>query len=142
MRKLAWLVCIVLLFGFAAGCRKAEPVSADDQAIRAALQKYLAERGTLNISAMDMDMKQVNVTGNTATARVEFRAKGSGAGMEMTYNFERKGDTWAVKSSQNTGGLTHPPIDQSATPASPGELPSGHPPVTAPDKAATPPKKN
>lgn len=142
MRKRLLFGWVALLLAFTAGCGKATPVNADEQAIRAALQKYLAGRGTLNISAMDMDVKQVNVTGNTAQARVEFKAKGSGAGMEMTYNFERQGDTWVVKSSQNTGGLTHPPTDPGAMPPPSGELPAGHPPVTAPEKTATPPKKN
>lgn len=113
---------------------------------------------------MDMNVKQVNVTGNTAQARVEFKAKGSGAGMEMTYNLERQADGWVVKSSQNTGGLTHPPVDAGSmppgsAPTGSGDLPAGHPQITTPSqpssalppghppvrdqgKAPAPPKKN
>jgi hypothetical protein len=79
--------------------------------------------------------------------------------MEMTYNFERQNGAWVVKTSQNTGGLTHPPIDQGAAPASGsdalpsnhpqvttpaqtgGALPPGHPPISAPNKTSPPPKK-
>ena len=144
MKKLLTFGLILALLTLAAGCKK-DQASRDQQAIRAAMQKYLAERGTLNLDAMEMDVKQATVTGDTAEAQVEFRAKQGGAGMQMSYKLQRQGDHWVVTGSQATGmGMAHPPLGQ-ATPSTPpsGQLPAGHPPITEPGKApAGPAKKN
>ncbi len=159
MRRHLLFFGLALFLFSAAACNKNSGANPDDAAIRAAVQKYLSGRPGLNVSAMDVNVKQVSIAGNTAQARVEFKAKGSGAGMEMTYNLERQGNTWVVKTSQNTGGLNHPPTDQGTSPAAGGELPAGHPPITAPQqpsgtlpaghppitepgKTSSPPKKN
>lgn len=159
MIKRLFLAGVALALVCAGGCNKNPATNPDETAIRAALQKYLASRPGLKVSAMDTNVKQVTVTGNTAQARVEFKARGSGAGMEMTYNLERQNGAWVVKTSQNTGGLTHPPIDQGAPPAgdpdalplnhpqvtTPGQtgdaLPPGHSPISEPNKSTPPPKK-
>jgi hypothetical protein len=159
MIKRLLFVSAALVLLCSAGCNKTAATNPDETAIRAALQTYLASRPGLNVSAMETNVKQVIVTGNTAQAKVEFKAKGSGAGMEMTYNLERLNGAWAVKTSQNTGGLSHPPIDQGAAPASGsdalpsnhpqvttpaqsgGVLPAGHPPISDPGKTTPPPKK-
>src|SRR5713226_1160681 len=86
-----------------AACKKGG-ASNDNQAIRAAVQQHLAQRGTLNMPAMDMDVKQVSIQGDQATAQVEFRAKQGGPGMLMSYNLQRQGGAWAVTSSRPAGG--------------------------------------
>jgi hypothetical protein len=120
-----------------AACKKGGAGN-DNQAIRAAVQQHLVQRSTLNMSAMDMDVKQVSIQGDQATAQVEFRAKQGGPGMLMSYNLQRQGGAWVVTSSRPTGGeMSHPPTDGSMPPsAAPGgapsgttELPPSHPPV-------------
>jgi hypothetical protein len=141
MRRRLVFASLAVLLACVAGCNRNAPPKSEEPAIRAALQKYLASRTGLNLAAMDMTVKQISVTGNTAQARVEFKAKQSGEGMEMTYNLERQGNDWVVKTSQNTSGMAHPLAD-AGTSGSGGALPAGHPPVTDPSKTSTPPKKN
>jgi len=129
--RLIGALFLLLLLAFASACKKNSPASGDDAAIRSALQTYLASRTGLNLSAMDMSVKQINANGDTATAVVEFRAKQTGATMDMTYSLQRQSGTWTVKGSQNTGGMSHPPTDQGTMPPAPGALPPGHPPVSS-----------
>ena len=65
MSRLALLLCLIAaLFGFGA-CKK--QVS-DNDAIRAGILQHLTSVGTLNMSAMDMDVRSVSVNGNLAHA--------------------------------------------------------------------------
>jgi outer membrane lipoprotein-sorting protein len=75
MMKRLLLAGAALALVCAGGCNKTATTNPDENAIRAALQSYLASRPGLNISAMDTNVKQVSVTGNTAQARVEFKAE-------------------------------------------------------------------
>ena len=60
------------LFGLSA-CKKQ---ASDNDAIRAGILQHLASIGTLNMSAMDMDLRSVAVTGNQAAVKkIELRAK-------------------------------------------------------------------
>ena len=143
------------LFGLSA-CKKQ---TNDSDGIRAGILRHLTSIGTLNMSAMEMDMRSVAVTGNQAHAEVEFRAKNSGppgGGMQVAYDLEKRGDAWVVLKSQPLGGMQHPSASQnpaanqpvhsmpnfnellnpSGTPAQ-GALPPGHPPVSS-QKAASP----
>ena len=150
---------ITLALGLAAalflsdGCKK-QP--SDNDAIRAGILQHLSGVGTLNMSAMDMDIRSVSINGNQAHAEVVFRPKNSGpagAGMQVAYNLEKRDGAWVVQKSQTTGGMIEHPdpnknphqnqdvhsgslpnfsdiVNPAGTPAQ-GALPPGHPPVNA-----------
>jgi len=167
MRHLAWALGVAAaLFGLSA-CKKQVN---DNDAIRAGILQHLTSIGTLNMSAMEMDMRSVAVTGKQAHAEVEFRPKNGGpqgGGMQVAYDLEKRGDAWVVLKSQPLGGMQHPTTGQnpganqpvhsmpnfneilnpSGAPAQ-GTLPRGHPPVNSQQPATpsasqdqTPPKK-
>jgi hypothetical protein len=111
-----------------------------DEAIRDALLTYLSQRSGLNMSAMDVDIKQVTQEGDHAEAQVEFRTKQGDARMQMTYKFERQGDNWVVKGSSGTAGSGHPAIPEgSPQPGATAELPPGHPAVPPVHGTGNPP---
>jgi hypothetical protein len=132
----------------------------DNDAIRAGILRHLTSIGTLNMSAMEMDMRSVAVTGNRAHAEVEFRAKNSGppgGGMQVAYDLEKRGDAWVVLKSQPLGGMQHPSTSQNPganqpvhsmpnfnellnPPGAPGQatLPPGHPAVNPQQPSSTP----
>lgn len=141
MPKGKFVAALILLLAALAGCKKADK---DQNAIRAALRDHLSTRPSINISAMDMDVKKVTIDGNQAQAEVEFRAKQGGGAVTVTYALERRGDSWVVKASQTPGGMTHPGVgtDASPTGAQPGTLPPGHPPLSSPPKTPSQPTKN
>lgn len=158
MKRIAWtLGLMIALLGLSA-CKKQ---ASDNDAIRAGILQHLTSIGTLNMSAMDMDMRSVAVTGNQAHAEVEFRAKNSGSpggGMQVAYDLEKRGGAWIVLKSQPLGGMQHPTSGQNPSanqpvhsmpnfsellnPSgnAPGQttLPPGHPPVST-QKSASPP---
>lgn len=135
------------------GLNACKKQTSDNEAIRAGILLHLTSIGTLNMSAMDMDMRSVAVAGNQAHAEVEFRAKNSGpqgGGMQVAYDLEKRGGAWVVLKSQPLGGMQHPAtnqspganqpvhsmpnfkelMDPSGAPAQ-GALPPGHPPVSS-----------
>lgn len=156
MKRIALaLPLAVALLGLSA-CKKQEN---DNEAIRAGILQHLASIGTLNMSAMEMDMRSVAVTGNQAHAEVEFRAKNSGSpggGMQVVYDLEKRGGAWVVLKSQPLGGMQHPSTSQNPSanqpvhsmpnfnellnPGAPGQatLPPGHPPVNSRQSSSTP----
>ena len=83
MKRLAPAIgVLVLLIGIGA-CKKQ---ANDKDAIRAGILQHLTSIGTLNMSAMDMDVRSVAINGNQAHAEVEFRPKTGGvpgAGIEL-----------------------------------------------------------
>ena len=149
-------VCVLGLFVtllLRSGCRKQ---LSDNDGIRAGILQHLNGVGTLNMSAMEMDIQSVSVNGNQAHAEVVFRPKTGappGAGMQVAYNLEKRDGAWVVQKTQPTGGMIqHPDPNQNphqnqnvhsgslpnfsdimnpaGTPAQ-GALPPGHPPVNA-----------
>lgn len=147
----------IALFGSTA-CKKQ---ANDNDAIRAGILQHLTSIGTLNMSAMDVDMRSVAVTGNQAHAEVEFRVKNSGpsgGGMQVAYDLEKRGGAWVVLKSQPLGGMQHPNTNQKpsanqpvhsmpnfnellnppSSASSQTALPPGHPPVSS-SQAASPP---
>ena len=151
MKRFAPTVGILLLLIGIAACKK--QANAND-AIRAGILQHLTSIGTLNMSAMDMDIQSVSVNGNQAHAEVEFRPKNGGtpgAGMHIAYNLEKRDGAWVVLKSQSLGGMiqhpdpgqnpqTNPDVHSGAipnfneilnpsAPATKGALPPGHPPV-------------
>jgi hypothetical protein len=153
----AWLSAALLVSG---GCKK-QP--SDNDAIRAGLLQHLNGVGTLNMSAMEMDIRSVSVNGNQAHAEVVFRPKTGapdGAGMQVAYNLEKRDGAWVVQKSQPTGGMIQHP-DTSKNPqqnpdvhsgslpnfsdivnpagaAPQGQLPPGHPPINSPPPNSQP----
>jgi len=135
------------------GCKKE---ASDNDGIRAGIMQHLTAVGTLNISAMQMDIRNVSINGNQARADVEFRPQtGSapGTGMQVAYNLEKRDGAWTVLKTQAAGGMMqHPDPNQnphqnqavhstslpnfnsilspSGSPAQ-GTLPQGHPQVAA-----------
>ena len=104
----AALGIIVSLMGVGACKRQAS----DNDAIRAGILQHLTSIGTLNMSAMDMDIRSVTVNGNQAHAEVEFRPKNNGtpgAGMHVAYNLEKRDGAWVVLKSQALGGMIQHP---------------------------------
>jgi hypothetical protein len=131
------------------GCKKQQ---SDKDAIRAGILQHLTAVGTLNISAMEMDIRNVSINGNQAHAEVEFRPKtgaAPGTGMQVAYNLEKREGLWTVLKTQAAGGMMQHPdpnqnphqnqavhsgslpdfnavLNPAAAPA-PSALPPGHP---------------
>ena len=154
---------LVLALGLAGGllgvgaCTKQ---ASDGAAIRSGIMQHLSAIGTLNMSAMDMDVRSVSINGNQAHAEVEFRPKGgaSGAGMQVAYNLEKRDGAWVVLKTEPLGSkFEHPDPNQNphkrqdvhsgelpnfsdvlnpvASPRAKA-LPAGHPPVGSAEPAS------
>src|SRR3984893_9363242 len=134
------------------GCQKKVT---DDDAIRAAINKHLLAIGTLNLQAMEMDVTQVAVQDDHATAQVTFRPKTgapAGAAMQVAYQLERREGNWNVMKTAAAGGMIEHPgsgtnphgpaqgavhnslpnfqeMLGSPNPDATSTLPPGHPPV-------------
>jgi hypothetical protein len=146
---LALVLSGTLLLG--TGCKKQQ---SDNDAIRAGIMQHLSAVGTLNMSAMEMNIRGVSINGNQAHAEVEFRPKSGappGAGMQVAYNLEKRDGAWVVQKTQPTGGMIqhpdpnknpqqNPDVHSGSLPnfsdivnptgARPqGALPPGHPPI-------------
>ncbi len=158
MRNVAAVLGLSAALLLGGGCKKQQ---SEHDTIRAGIQQHLNGVGTLNMSAMEMDIRTVSVNGNQARAEVVFRPKAgapAGAGMQVAYNLEKRDGAWVVQKTQPVGGtIQHP--DPSKNPhqdqdmhsgslpnfsdivnpagAVPqGALPPGHPPVNAPQSNA------
>lgn len=110
---------LVLALGLAAGLLGASACkqqASDSAAIRSGILQHLTTIGTLNMSAMDVDIRSVSVNGNQAHAEVEFRPKNNttlGAGMQVAYNLEKRDDRWIVMKALPLGGMIqHPDPNQ------------------------------
>jgi len=160
MRKLVPNLGIFAALLFGAGCKQ-QP--SDSDAIRAGIVQHLNGVGTLNMSAMEMDIRSVSINGNQALADVVFRPKigaPPGAGMQVAYNLEKRDGVWIVQKTQPTGGVIQHPdtnknphlnqdvhsgslpnfsdvLNPTGAPAQ-GALPPGHPPVNSPPAASEP----
>jgi hypothetical protein len=135
-----FLLAFVLALSSAACSRNTSqaPAAAGDerQAIEAALNKYLAERGTINVSAMDVKIEDLKISGDRADAQVLFRTKQGEGEMRMAYVLARQNNVWTVQAPpRSESGMPHEGV---AMPQGQTALPSGHPPVTTP---APPPTK-
>jgi hypothetical protein len=153
MKRMALALGLSATLFLGGGCKK-QP--SDSDAIRAGIMQHLAGVGTLNMTAMEVDLRSVSINGNQAHAEVEFRPKTGGppgAGMQVAYNLEKRDGAWVVQKSQPLGGMIqHPDANQnphrnqdvhscglpnfnevlnpSGAPAQ-GALPPGHPPVNS-----------
>jgi hypothetical protein len=150
---------ITVLFSFSA-CKKQQN---DNDAIRAAIILHLSGLKTLNLDAMEMDLRNVTINGDQADAEVEFRPKTgapAGAGMQVSYNLEKRDGAWLVLKSQAAGGMiqhpdpgqnphTNPGVHPGGLPnfsdilnpggaTAQGSLPPGHPPINPQPTASAP----
>lgn len=94
------------------GCKKG---ASDSDGIRAGIMQHLTAVGTLNINAIQMDIRDVSINGNQAHAEVEFRPKtgAPGTGMQVAYNLEKRDGTWMVLKTKAAGGMMqHPDPNQ------------------------------
>lgn len=151
MKRFATTALLFVAFFLTGGCKQ-HP--SDNDAIRAGILQHLTAVGTLNISAMQMDIRSVSVNGNQAQAEVEFHPKtgaATGAGMQVAYNLEKRDGSWVVLKTQAAGGMIrhpnpNPPQNQNvhsssfpkfsevlnpSVAAAQGALPPGHPPVAS-----------
>jgi hypothetical protein len=153
MKRLALALGLSAALLVAGACKKQQN---DNDAIRAGIMQHLTGVGTLNMGAMDMDIRSLSINGNQARAEVEFRPKtgaAQGAGMQVAYNLEKRDGAWVVLKTQANGGMIqHPDPNQNphqnqnvhpgdlpnfsdilnpAGPPTPGVLPPGHPPVNS-----------
>jgi hypothetical protein len=160
MKSSALALGLSVVIVFAGGCKKQ---SSDNDAIRAGIMQHLTSVGTLNISAMVVDIRSVSINGDQAHAEVEFRPKtggAPGAGMQVAYNLEKRDSAWVVLKSQPLGGvIQHPDPNQNprqnqavhsgslpnfndvlnpAGTAAQGALPPGHPPINSQQSNARP----
>jgi hypothetical protein len=153
MRRTGLAVWLSAVLSVGGGCKK-QP--SDNDAIRAGIMQHLNGVGTLNMSAMEMDIRSVSINGNQAHAEVVFRPKTgapAGAGMQVSYNLEKRDGAWVVQKTQSNGGMIQHPdpnknphqnpdahsgglpnfsdiVNPAGAPAQ-GALPPGHPPVNS-----------
>jgi hypothetical protein len=154
MKRICLIVILAGGISAGAGCKK-QQTAADG--IREGIRQHLASLNTLNLSAMEMNVSNVTVNGNTAEAQVEYVPKTgapAGAGMRVSYSLEKHGGQWAVVKTGSLGGaIDHPApganphtqpirgdvhgnlpnfrelIPPAGTPDAKAALPPGHPPV-------------
>jgi len=69
--------------------------------------QHLTAVGTLNMSAMDMDVRSVSIMASSARrgciSAEDWRT--AGAGMQIAYNLEKRDGAWVVKNSQSVDGM-------------------------------------
>ncbi len=108
--------------------------------VESAVRKHLSRRSDLDMSSMDLTIRQVEVAGDTAQATVGFEVKGKPeAAMAMQYSLAKQNGEWVVQAQPSGhGGMApqnapsqglppgHPPAGGGSQTQ---ELPQGHPPV-------------
>lgn len=99
----------------------ASPSSSDP--VQAAVITYLTEVRGLDLSKMDLALKNQKVEGDKATCDATFTVKGSPdmPPMEYSYELAKEAGAWKVTASKSKGAA------HAGTPAPGGEMPSGHP---------------
>jgi hypothetical protein len=143
------LFVVVLLAGTIAapGCQKQQKTASDG--IREGIEQHLSSLKTLNLSAMDMNVTGVAVTGDTAQAQVEYVPKTgapAGAAMRVSYSLEKRDGQWVVVKTNSLGGAIDHPAAGANPHAQPGQgtipgLPNFREiiPSTTPDPNGAPP---
>ncbi len=97
------------------------------EAVQSAVVDYLAKRGTINLSSMQVEVVSVAFRENEADATVSFRPRGTDAsnpGMTMAYKLVRKGGGWEVQ-GRPAGADAH-----GAGMQIPEGAPPDHPPIS------------
>jgi hypothetical protein len=107
-------------------------VSGQEAPFLQAVDTYLQKVKNIDTSLMTIQLEDLKVVGETATAKVVYGAKkGDMPPMTYLYDFARKDGAWTVLKSQPAGGDGHGgmgmPPGMGGAPA--GDLPPGHPPL-------------
>lgn len=148
--KTACLALLAIgLLGWIACSRPAD----SEEAVRAALERYLSSRPNLNMGGMNMQIGAITFRADSAEADVTFRARNdSKAALSMHYKLRRRGNGWEVEpqsgghgammpqGSSGPSGQTPelPPGHPSVGSSTPGEMPPGHPSVGSSPPSETP----
>jgi hypothetical protein len=133
MTKTYLLTFVTVVMLTSLGCQR---LMNQDAAIQKAIRDHLAERSDLSMDKMALEMKQVKVNGDKASAEVVFRTT-SDPPSQMGYHYElhREGGAWKVDNGRPSASETqHPQMGEGDASSSPsqspsGELPAGHPPI-------------
>lgn len=114
----------VLLAG--GGCQR---LTNQNTAIQKAIEEHLSGRDDLAMDQMVMEMGEVKVEGESASAEVVFRTT-SEPPMRMAYHYvlRREGGRWQVASGRPSAAEAPHPMMGETEAASP-ELPEGHPSI-------------
>jgi hypothetical protein len=115
---------MIMALSLLAGCAK-DIQNADS--VRGSIVDYLKERAPktgLNMDLMKVDVASVSFSsgGKEAHANVMVTPKAGGAGMQLPYTLDRKGDKWVVRPHAEGGENPH---GAAGLPA----LPQNHPPM-------------
>lgn len=125
--KSAILLLAALLL---AGCSK----NIDTQeAVKEGIVKDIAKK--VDVGSMDINVDSVSFRQNEADAQVSFMPKGGGRNqaITMTYQMERQGDEWRVKSRNMNAHNQQKPGQAGQT-----ALPPGHPGMSSMPQPGTP----
>jgi len=147
---LAGLLSSFLLLG---GCKSKTD---NKDAIREAITKRLAGMNGLNVNNMNISVTKATISGDTAQADVEIRAKNgdpNAPAMQLSYDLQKQGEEWVVLKGQSTGGMQHPaagemppsgalPPGHPATNGASGQMPADHPDFNAILNSAQPPAQS
>ncbi len=128
MKANLYTLSIFSLVCFLAGCG-GQPGGDSDAAIQRAIEEHLSSRPGLASDNLLMEVKDIQVQGDTAEAEVVFRSRTDQAAM-MTFHYQlrNEGNQWKVESgSPSQGRSPHPSSGNS--PDAGGSLPEGHPPM-------------
>ena len=132
MKKLITLSLLGLLM-LAGACKNAAQGSAEEQAIRQSVEKYLTTKKNINLQALKVDYKNFQIAQNQATVDVVFK---SGTSNDMTigfkYSLKKTANGWEVEKSEATSGSMFGGHATGAPATGDTTLPPGHPSVTPP----------
>ena len=109
-----------MLGSLACNGASSDPQASQEQDILAAVQIYLRAQGKVNPDAMKMELTNLALDGNRATATIRFTSPDGGSNLEVQYDLLQGEDGWKVTGS---GGSGHGQGQMA-----PG-LPPNHPPV-------------
>jgi|SRR5579862_974207 len=142
MKRKNFVVIVLAGIIAVASCHNEQKSASDG--IRDGIRQHLSSLKTLNLGAMDMNITNVSVNGNTAQAQVEYTPKTGappGAAMRVSYSLEKRDEQWVVVKTNALGGaIDHPaPGANPHTQPGPGEVHGSLPnfrdiiPSTTPD---------
>lgn len=115
----------------------------DENAIRKAVEDHVRSNPGINMSAMDMSVDGIKISGDQAQANATFRLKQGGTSMTMTYSLSRHADGWlVVKNQPGDGQFVHPPMDKNHSGAVPNSAAPDFPDMREFMKQQPPPNKN
>jgi hypothetical protein len=109
-------VAILALASLTLMCTKREDTSQAE--VREAIETHLKQRSNLVLANMDLELQEVKISGDTATALVQFRSKQSpNAVVGVSYKLRRVDGRWKVESTSSTTGMGGNPHGGAGMPA-------------------------